>query len=405
MDSGSTPFLGLAPFLRVSIAGVDLKPFAQEMLAKAQAAADDANLLMNLSTAMLCLGQRQVGLSIQAEALAMARVYHLAAARRPARLRLLLLLVPGDLAANAPLDCLLEDTDVDLDFCYLGAGIPAAEALPPHDAVMVAISEADDNRPLLAELARVLVHWPRPVINRPQFIPATERQAASALLRDGPGLLIPPTLRASRAALLAAAAGQTQLAALFDACDYPVILRPVGSHAGHGLDRIANAADLAAYLAGQDDAEFFLSPFVDYRGEDGFYRKMRIALIDGRPYACHMAVSSHWMIHYVNAGMYEDAGKRAEEAAFMAGFDDFARRHGPALEAIHRRSGLDYLCVDCAEAPDGRLLVFEIDHAMVVHAMDPEELFPYKQVQMHRVRDAFRDYLLRLTAPASVAAP
>jgi hypothetical protein len=103
------------------------------------------------------------------------------------------------------------------------------------------------------------------------------------------------------------------------------------------------------------------------------------------------------MIHYVNAGMYEDASKRAEEAAFMEHFDDFAGRHRAALDAIYRRTGLDYLCIDCAETRDGRLFVFEIDHTMVVHAMDPESLFPYKQVHMRKVRDAFRDHLARLT--------
>jgi len=41
--------------------------------------------------------------------------------------------------------------------------------------------------------------------------------------------------------------------------------------------------------------------------------------------------------------------------------------------------------------------VFEIDHSMVVHAMDTEDLFPYKQVHMQKVQTAFRDFLLRRT--------
>ena len=82
----------------------------------------------------------------------------------------------------------------------------------------------------------------------------------------------------------------------------------------------------------------------------------------------------------------------------MEQFDAFAKRHQAALAAIHQRTGLDYLCLDCAEMPDGRLLIFELDHVMVVHAMDSESLFPYKQVYMQKVKDAFRDYLLHLTA-------
>jgi hypothetical protein len=124
---------------------------------------------------------------------------------------------------------------------------------------------------------------------------------------------------------------------------------------------------------------------------------MRIALIDGRPYACHMGVSSHWMIHYLNAGMYDDPKKREDEAAFMDGFDAFAERHRAAFEAIYELTGLEYLCIDCAETKDGQLLIFEIDPTMVVHSMDPADLFPYKQLHMKKVKDAFRKLLLRVT--------
>ena len=75
-----------------------------------------------------------------------------------------------------------------------------------------------------------------------------------------------------------------------------------------------------------------------------------------------MAISSNWMVHYLNAGMTESAEKRAEEAQAMATFDaGFARRHAAAFEALHERLGFDYYSIDCAETRDGRLLVFEAD--------------------------------------------
>jgi hypothetical protein len=51
--------------------------------------------------------------------------------------------------------------------------------------------------------------------------------------------------------------------------------------------------------------------------------------------------------------------------------------------------GLDYLVLDCGETRDGRLLLFEADQCMVVHAMDSSDLFPYKAPQMRKVFDAF----------------
>jgi len=389
-----TPFRGLAPFLRRSIAGDDLQPIARELLDKA-ASDDDANLWMNLSIAMQCLGQRELGLSIQQQALAMTRIYRIPATEQPARFRLLMLMAPGDLSENTPLECLLEHGDIELIHYYVTPGDPLALPIPDHDALIVAIGQVEDNRGILESLELTLASWHRPVINAPQHIHATERSVVSALLHDAPGIVIPPTLHAPRAALLEIAAGNANLP---DGIAFPLILRPIDSQAGRDLVRIAGPEGIAPYLAGLDEENFFLSSFVDYSGTDGMFRKFRIALIDGIPYACHMAVSSDWMVHYVNAGMYEDAHKREEEAAFMANFDDFARRHHAALSAVHQRIGLDYLCIDCAETPDGRLQVFETDHVMVVHAMDPEDMFPYKSAHIRKIRQAFRDYLCSLTA-------
>ncbi|MBU1423983.1 MAG: hypothetical protein KKH12_03415 [Gammaproteobacteria bacterium] len=396
-DTAETPFLGLAPFLRSSIAGIDLRPLGQKTLEQAGQHATDSALWMNLSVVMQCLGQHDLGLSIQSLALQQQRIYHLAASEQPAKVRLLMLCVPGDISANTPLDCLLESGDVDLIYYFVSPDNPLALPIPEHDALFVAMSEADENRAILASLERSLAHWPKPVINQPQYIPPTGREAACRLLQDAPGLLIPPTLHAPRALLLDIAAGKVQLAEQFAGGDVPFIVRPVGSHAGRDLARIGSTDELAAYLAKVKNETFFFSPFIDYSGKDGLFRKFRIALVDGKPFACHLGVSSDWMIHYVNAGMYEDAHKREEEAAFMEGFDDFARRHHAALDAIYRRTKLDYVLIDCAETQDGHLLIFEVDHTMVVHAMDPEALFPYKQVHMLKVKSAFRDLLFRLT--------
>ena len=89
------------------------------------------------------------------------------------------------------------------------------------------------------------------------------------------------------------------------------------------------------------------------------------------------------MIHYLNAGMLESAEKRREEEAFMTGFDSgFGHRHRQALAEIADTLGLDYVGIDCAEMPDGRLLVFEAGTALVVHDMDPRDVFPYKHSLM-----------------------
>ena len=46
-------------------------------------------------------------------------------------------------------------------------------------------------------------------------------------------------------------------------------------------------------------------------------------------------------------------------------------------------------------AKDGRLLLFEADVALIVHAMDPPDLYPYKVPAMAKLFAAFRDMLGR----------
>jgi hypothetical protein len=94
--------------------------------------------------------------------------------------------------------------------------------------------------------------------------------------------------------------------------------------------------------------------------------------------------------------MVEDGDKRREEQRFMDRFEDeFGLRHGRAIAEMAEVTGLDYFGIDCSETPDGKLLVFEADTALVVHNMDQQEIFPYKGPHMHAVFEAFRAMLYR----------
>ena len=102
------------------------------------------------------------------------------------------------------------------------------------------------------------------------------------------------------------------------------------------------------------------------------------------------------MVHYPYPEMIAHPERREEEASLMASFDStFAVRHRDALQSVADLTGLDYVGFDCAETADGRLLIFEIATAMVIHDMDDLNVFPYKVPQMRRVFGAFHDMLRR----------
>ena len=386
-------FLGLAPLMRQSLAGIDLKPLGTQLIAHLATHADDANALLDLSIVLQLIGNRELALATQMEALQLQQIYRLPATGNTT-LRVLAMVAPGDLMANTPLEFLLEDSSISLDLMYIGKGVPPIDDVPEHDVLFVAIGESDANRPLLQELENITREWPRPVLNHPERITRLARDRACDLLQKDPTIVMPVSVRIDRDTLQEIAQGKLVIDALIENVIYPVIVRPVGSHAGKDLQKIASAEEIVSYLHTVSAAEFYVARFVDYRSRDGLFRKYRIMLIEGQPFISHMAISTHWMIHYLNAGMAENADKRAEEARFMDAFDtDFAVRHQGAFSTISEQIGLDYVGIDCGETRDGKLLIFEVDSDMIVHAMDPVDLFPYKPARMHKLFDAFRAML------------
>ncbi len=258
----------------------------------------------------------------------------------------------------------------------------------------VAVAESDENRPLLDRLAASAAHWPRPLINAPGLIAGLTRDGFAKLMQGAPGVVVPPVRRINRNDLRMidlSAAGA--VAAGFD---YPIIARPVGSHAGEGLKKIDGASDLEPYLNEVKCDHYYITPFVDYSNADGLFRKYRIVLIEDAPFAVHMAISHQWMVHYLNADMTNNEANRRQEAAFMEAFEiDFALRHAEAFRAVRQRTGLDYVLLDCAETAGGDLLIFEAGTAMIVHSLDPVDIFPYKLRHMEKIFVAFESMLRR----------
>ncbi|MGP8120014.1 MAG: ATP-grasp domain-containing protein [Xanthobacteraceae bacterium] len=382
--------IGFAKLTKMAFDGISLVPLRDDLMDQVADGTAGAGVGLDLSLIAQLLGDKRAGLLMQAEILAFHRIFRTPCAAAQPRLRGLALAAAIDMGGNTPIEFLLEGSDVELTTLYVvpGAGFP--EPLPPHDVAIVVASDSAECRDALRDIDRVAAQWPRPLLNPPRLIGNLDRDKLHRLLRGVDGIDIPATVGVSRARLAAAAHPTEILPDVAPGGGGPVIIRPRGSHAGVGLAKIDDGAALHRYLAQRPEQDFFVSRFVDYSGADGLFRKYRLAVVDGRPYACHMAIADRWDIWYLNAGMAFSDAKRREEAAFMRNFDtEFAARHRHALQGMSARIGLDYFTVDCAENRDGELLVFEADNTAVVHNMDSPELFPYKPPQMRLIFDAF----------------
>lgn len=383
------PSLGLAHLGRTIFEGVRLAEVWTPLADRFRADTGDAGALLDLSILVQMRGDREKGLELQASAIEQCRIYRTTHGDGTGP-KILAFMAPGDFMTNTPIDFLLEGSNAELTLCYVDGDLPSPDQVPEHDVAFLAIGQADDGSAALARLQGAFDGWPRPVVNgRPELIAALSRDGVASRFADHPQVLCPPTRRVERAVLQAVAAGGLTPQILHPDLRYPIIVRPIGSHAGNGLEKIETAVDLAAYLSGHDAQAYFVTSFLDYAGADGLFRKLRVVFIDGQPFVAHMAVSARWMVHYLNADMGE-AANRQSEADMMATFDEgFAARHAKAFQALKEAFGLDYFGIDCAETQDGRLVVFEADVAMIVHAMDPADVYPYKKPAMAKLFAAF----------------
>ena len=393
---GCADRIGMAKLAKMAFDGFDLRPQWAELIAKLLNGTAHAGEGIDLSLIAQLLGDKEAGLAIQHEVLLSHQLFRSPCTTKNPRLRVLALAAATDMGSNTPIEFLLEESGIELMMLYVIPEVELLSPLPEHDIAIVVASDSEDCRATLSKIDAAAQSWPRPLLNSPRLISSLDRDKLYRLLDGIDGLEIPATFVVTRERLEDVAPSPEELLDIAADLAFPVIIRPRGSHAGSGLAKIDDATELQRYLDGRDGELFFISRFIDYSSPDGLYRKYRVVFVDGRPYACHMAIADRWDIWYLNAGMSQSAEKRLEEETWMRTFDiAFARRHQGALNVIADRVGLEYFTVDCAETGDGSLLIFEADNTAVVHNMDHAHVFPYKPAQMRKIFDAFAAMLVR----------
>ena len=252
-----------------------------------------------------------------------------------------------------------------------------AEALPPHDVVFNAVGDPDAASEAQSAAERYAQECRRPLLNRPDRVARTLRSSMPDLLAGIADVVVPKTLR------FACDDQSPEEVLLASGLNFPVIVRPAGRHGGQGARLVHSANELSAPLPRGE--AFYASEFVNYRARDGWFRKYRAIFVDRKPYPYHLAIGARWLLHYKTAEMRDDAGRRAEEAAFLR---DPEAALGPrataGLGAIAVRLDLDYAGIDFSLLPDGRLLFFEANATMLVHPED-EALFAYKNEAVNAI--------------------
>ncbi|HXM44015.1 MAG TPA: pyridoxal-dependent decarboxylase [Bryobacteraceae bacterium] len=308
-----------------------------------------------------------------------------------------LLLLVSPVGGNIPTRNLLDDR-VFQTFVVVPEFYDPKVPLPPHQVVFNAIGDADLAAPSLVAAQSVVALTTARVINPPAAVLATGRADHSRLGRL-PGVVMPATVTLPRELLSSPDAAVTVARHGFH---FPLLVRTPGFHTGRHFLRVESPDGLAGAVAELPGKDLTVIEFLNARGADGKVRKYRVMTIGGRLYPLHLAISSHWKIHYFTADMAEQASNRAEDAEFLEHMPAvLGPRAMQALAGMQATLGLDYAGIDFGLSATGDLLVFEANATMAINPPEPDERWAYRRPAVERIFAAVRRMLTGASIPSA----
>jgi glutathione synthase/RimK-type ligase-like ATP-grasp enzyme len=267
----------------------------------------------------------------------------------------------GSSAVLQPMNFSREEADV---ITLFGSSYPLPEVRYNRKPALLfnEISNPDTHRGALQHCEELCRKLQLPVINPPARILQTTRDNISVLLKDIEGLEVPLTIR-----ITPHSPGDIFTAIEASELDYPVIVRLAGTHGGASVILVNGREDLdKLHVFPYDRSDFYLTQFVDFASDDGYYRKLRIVVIDGIPLLRHQLVNHSWMVHAsCRQFMNKNDFLNDEEDVVFKSFDsETIPIIKPVIDEITRRLQLQYYGIDCNLQPNGNMQVFEVNAGM-----------------------------------------
>ena len=304
---------------------------------------------------------------------------------------------PGQFA-----DHLLDDFHFSYVFAGEVTGLPDRSKIPPPDIIH---NNHTNGEVILAEsylpkLTELLESFGVPVVNHPKHAVQTTRDASVQQLKDLPSVIVPDTRRFS----MDEKPLEAVIREIEERFHYPMIPRPLTTQRGLGMSKVDDREALTKVLAaGEIGKSFFVTQFVDRRGGNEFYRKLRAAIVGKEILIVRADYNTHWNIHgrknpkrvpfYLEHRYLLDEEKRIclnPEAAL-----------GPtamqALRVIRERIPLDVFGMDFDVDADGRVVFYEANATMNLFSTACKEV-PNPKEADENLQKAFQRYFTSLVS-------
>lgn len=234
------------------------------------------------------------------------------------------------------------------------------------------VTDPELNAKVLDTADRFLRGFPGRIINTPAAVLASGRDRVSRLLAGIDGLIVPAVAR------FKGKLGIAQAAIERAGVTFPAILRLPGTHNGDVVALLSGPEELAARL---DPAKtYLLTSFVDARGDEPIYNKLRLYWFGDAPLMRHRLASDRWNVHGPDRERFMPGQPHwidVERRLLAKGLDGLPEPARSAMRAIRERMPLDFFGIDFALLPDGRALLFEANATMNFYPLSTDPRFDY----------------------------
>ena len=249
----------------------------------------------------------------------------------------------------------------------------------------------------LRQVARLEQETGLPAVNPSRVSATTTRPAMARRVGRADGV------RAPHCTLFEAGTGSLVEHVAAEGHRYPVLLRPAGSHGSTGLVRAGDDADVAAAAGAVGTCT--VTDFVDFRSEDGLWRKYRMVYAGGTLFRRHLLIDQQWNVVGDSRFFMHERKLLGEERKWLR--RPIARKAG-SIDARVREQfeamELDFGVIDYAILPDGELVIFELNACVQLTGSIPEQ-YRTQLGYLEENNDEILDALLARVCSRAAAGP
>jgi tetratricopeptide (TPR) repeat protein len=236
-----------------------------------------------------------------------------------------------------------------------------------------------------------------PVVNHPTKTVQSTRDTSAGLLNQIPGVLVPKTVRFSSAEKTR----EELVREIEDQYNYPLITRSLFAQKGKMMTKVDSRDALVGVLSADFPKTFFVTEYVDAKGRNEFFRKIRVAIVKDEIVFVRVDYNTHWNVHgrkvVARVPFYLQNPHLLETEKQICA--DPEEMLGPSavqsLRTIRDRIPLDVYGIDFDVNADGVLIFYEANATMNLFSTAQKEV-PNPQQAHDSLKQAFQRYLTSL---------